>query len=753
MSAGQYMNLLNDVAADRGTGPTFSEAEMAAIGSGTYWQDEIYRSAPISDYNFSVSGGVGKSRIYASLNYFNQDGVLKSTGQQKYIGRLNIDTNISDRTNIGFNINTSLILDDNGIDGVNTNESAGPVYASLLYDPTETVYNEDGTFSVSSNLTINNPMSLVEGVSSKSQTNRTMVNFFINYKILEGLTAKLNLGSDISNVKRDVYVSTLTNRGLALGGYADATSMGRSSYLAEYTMNYSKEINQNNRFDILGGITYQKFNFNVFNAQVSGFPSDEIETNNLSLGDLTSDFVTSNKEDNSLLSYLGRINYTIYNKILLTGSIRADGSSRFGANNKYGYFPSFAFGYKLSEEDFIPDFFEELKLRASWGQTGNQEIANYASLLTFGTGRFVYLDGSLQGSLQPLRIANPDLKWETTAQINVGVDARMMKGKINLTLDYFSKNTTDLLFNLPVPQSSGYSSILTNVGEVSNKGFEFLLNTTNISRRDFTWSSSINFTAIKNEVLDLGRVDQLTTGYLQVVGGNTAAIKVGSPLASYWGYEIEGIQQEGDPNPGYPKMKDQLTVDTDGNGIPDAGDGVINSGDATILGDPYPDFIYGINNQFKYKNWSLSFFIQGQQGGDLFNVMAAESMYPANDRRNRMTTMMDRWTSSNTGAKWPSATNPSAYPGGSSAKVNSLTVMDATYLRLKNAQINYTVPVEKIGFLSSLKVYITGQNLFTITDYPGYDPEANSFGRNNVKVDYASYPLARTFMLGLNATF
>ena len=753
MSAEQYMNFINGVSADRGAAEVFSAADMAAIGSGTNWQNQIYRTAPISDHNLSVTGGVGKSRIFASLDYFNQDGVEKNTGEQKYIGRLNIDTQISDKTNIGFNMNTSMILDDNAIDGVNTNESAGPIYTSLLYDPTEPIYNEDGTFSESSNLTINNPMSLIKGVSSKSRTDRTMVNFFVNYKILEGLTAKLNFGSDISNIKRDVYVSTATIRGRSLGGFADVTSMGRSSYLAEYTMNYHKEINKNNQFDVLGGVTYQKFNFNVFNAQESGFPSDDIKTNNLSLGNLASDNISTNKEDNSLQSYLGRFNYNLYNKILLTGSIRADGSSRFGANNKYGYFPSFALGYKLSEERFIPDFFEELKLRASWGQTGNQEIANYSSLLTFGTGPFVDLDGSVQGSLRPLRIANPDLKWETTTQFNVGVDSRMLKGKINLTLDYFSKSTTDLLFNLPVPQSSGYSSILTNVGKVNNKGFEFLLNTTNITGRDFKWSTSINLTAIRNNVVDLGRVNQLTTGFLQVVGGNTAVIKVGSPLASYWGYEITGIQQQGDPNPGYPKMKDQLTVDTNGDGIPDAGDGVINASDATIIGNPNPDFTYGISNEFKYKNWILSFFIQGQQGGDLFNVMAAESMYPANDRSNRMTIMMDRWTPSNTGAKWPSATNPNSYPGGSAAKVNSLTVMDATYMRLKNAQISYNVPVAKIGFLSSLKVYVTGQNLFTITNYPGYDPEANSFGKNNVKVDYASYPLSRTFMLGLNATF
>ncbi|UZR96266.1 SusC/RagA family TonB-linked outer membrane protein [Chondrinema litorale] len=741
MDAEQYMNFINDISADRGNSEVFSTSDISTIGSGTTWQDEIYRSAPISDNNVSLSGGVGNSKIYASIDYFNQKGILKNTGIKKYIGRLNLDSKLGENTNIGFNINTSHIADQNGIDGVNTNESAGPIYTSLLYDPTEPIFNADGSYAVSENLTINNPMSLIDGVKSKSQTDRTLANFYVSYKIIDGLIAKLNLGSDISNVKRDVFVSTLTNRGEALGGYADVTSSRRSSILGEYTMNYSKEINENHRFDVLGGVTYQKFYFSVFNANINGFPTDDIETNNLSLGDTNTDNLYSNKEDNTLFSYLGRINYTLFDKFLLTGSIRADGSSRFGDNNKYGYFPSFAFGYKMSEEAFVPDFFEELKFRASWGQTGNQEISNYASQLTFGTGSFVVFDGQIQGSTNPLRIANPDLKWETTTQFNVGLDASMLSGRINVTLDYFSKSTTDLLFNLALPQSSGYSSILTNVGEVSNKGVEILINSTNISTKDFSWNTSLNFTSIKNEVVDLGRIDQITTGYLQVVGGNSAIIKEGSPLASYYGYEITGIQQEGDEIPGYPKFKDQN------------GDDQITTADQTIVGDPFPDFTYGINNQFEYKNWGLSFFFQGMEGGDLFNVMAAESMYPANDRRNRMTMMMDRWTPTNTDAAWPSATNPNSYPAGSAGKVNSLTIMDASYFRLKNVQISYNVPTQNISFLSTLRLYATGQNLFTITDYPGYDPEANAFGRNNVKVDYASYPLARTFMVGLNATF
>lgn len=740
MSTAEYIQFLNAVSVDQGNAEVFSPSDIAAIGAGTDWQSQIYRSAPIYDNNVSISGGIGNSSVYASLNYFNQEGIVKNTGIRKYIARLNFDTKVGARTNLGFNINTSLIRDRNGLDGVNTNESAGPIYASLLYDPTEPVYDKDGKLTDSENLTVNNPVSLIEGVSSKNQTNRTLANFYISYELAEGLSAKLNLGSDIQSSRRDVYVSTLTRRGGPQRGVADLTTLERSSYLAEYTMNYNKEINEDHRFSLLGGITYQKFDYFLFNGNISGFPTDELETNNLSLGDTNTDNLVSNREDNTLLSYLGRINYSLFDKILFTGSIRADGSSRFGANNKYGYFPSFALGYKLTEAAFVPDFFSELKLRASWGKTGNQEIGNYASQLTFGTGPVVVYDNAVTGSVQPLRIANPDLKWETTTQFNIGIDASVLNGRISATLDYFSRNTTDLLFNLPLPRSSGYSSVLTNIGEVSNQGFEVLVNSTNVSTRNFKWNTSLNFTAITNEVVDLGRIDQIVTGNIQAVG-NTAVIQVGQPLAAYYGYVVTGIQQSGDENPGYPAFEDRN------------GDGAITPADQTIIGDPFPDFTYGISNEFKYKNWGLSFFFQGMQGGDLLNVNVIESVYPSNFRRNRLATMVDRWTPGNSGARWPSAVDPNSYPGGQNAKVNTMVLQDASYLRLKNVQVSYDVPVGQASFLGSLRIYATGQNLFTVTDYIGFDPEANSFGRSNVKVDYSSYPLARTFILGLNATF
>lgn len=747
LSTSEYITAINDLSQEQGNAPVFSAQDITNIGNGNFWQDQVFRSAPITSHNLSVGGGSDNTSVYASFNYFDQEGVVKNSGIKKYTGRINVDSNIGDKAKIGLNFNTSLIKDNNNIDGIQTNENAGPIYSSLLYDPTEPIYNADGTFSQSANLTVNNPVTLVNGILSQNETNRTFGNAYLNYEFTDELSGKFNFGTDRQTSRRDIYNSTQTIRGSAANGIANINVLERSNYLFEYTMNYNKTFNENHNISVLGGVTYQKFNLKNFFGNISGFPSDDIGTNNLELGDTNTDQLGSRTEENTLLSYLGRVNYNLYDKFLLTGSIRADGSSRFGENNKFGYFPSFAFGWKLNEEEFIPDLFSQLKLRASWGLTGNQEIGNYNSQLTFQSGPNVVLGNSVLGSVIPSRKANNDLKWETTEQFNIGVDAAMLNGRISATLDYFSKNTKDLLFNLPLPLASGYASILSNVGEVENKGFEVLINTTNIITDDFKWDTSLNFSAVKNKVVDLGRIESIVTGNIMAVG-NTAIIREGDPLASYYGYVVTGIFQEGDDiansaqpiaEPGHPIFEDR------------DGDGAITPADQTIIGSPFPDFTYGIQNSFSYKNFQLDVFFQGQEGADLININLIESLYPANFRRNRQSrTITDRWTPQNTDAKWPSSVNPNAY---GASKVNTLTVEDASYFRLKNVQLSYKVPVDNINFLNSLRVYVTGQNLFTITDYGGFDPESNSLGSSNVRVDYSSYPTARTYLLGLTANF
>jgi TonB-linked SusC/RagA family outer membrane protein len=748
LTAPQYMKYMNDISADLGQKAIFSDTDISSIGAGTNWQSQVFQSAPVMDHNISLSGGTKKTSVFTSLNYFNQEGIVKNTGINKYIGRINLESAISDKIKVGVNINASLIQDRNTIDGVNTNENGGPVYSSLLYDPTEKIYDDNGKLTVSPNNTINNPVSLILGVSSKNETNRTLGNAYVSWEIIPGLSAKLNLGSDRQQARRDIYNSTLTRRGGPVNGAGDISTFNRNSQLAEYTMTYNKSLNKNNVFTLLGGVTYQKFQTKSFAGSITGFPTDALGTDNLGLGNTNNDALRSSHEENTLLSYLGRVNYNLMDKFLFTASLRADGSSRFGANNKYGYFPSIAFGYKLTEEGFLPKAFDELKFRASWGQTGNQEIANYASQLTFGSGPSVVYNNTVTTSVIPQRIANPDLKWETTTQFNVGFDGSIYNGRLSGTIDYFQKKTTDLLFNLPLPRASGYSSILSNVGSVENKGFELFLTSVNVHKKEFKWTTSLNFSAIRNKVLDLGRVEQIVTGDNQAIGGNTVIIKRGEALASYYGYVVDGIYKtaeevkaSAEPNakPGYPKIKDLN------------GDGKITTADQTVIGTPFPKYTFGIQNSFSYKAFKLDVFFQGSQGANLLNINVIESVYPANFRRNALSEIaLERWTVANPDTKWPSGINTSAYGG---SKVNSMVMQDASYVRLKSVQLAYQVPLKNSKFIKSLRLYTTGQNLYTWTNYMGFDPEANSYGSSNIRLDYSSYPLAKMFLFGLNAGF
>jgi TonB-dependent starch-binding outer membrane protein SusC len=747
LNTGQYIQFMNDLAIDEGRNPEFSSSEIAEIGQGTDWQDQIYQTAPMSSHNVSASGGDENTTFFSSLNYFDQDGVLKRSGIKKYIARVNVERKLGSKVVLGINLNTSLVKDENSIDGVNNNEDAGPINSSLLYDPTEPIFSSNGNFSQSKNLTINNPMSLVKGISSSNLTNRTMGSIYLSYTIIEGLNAKLNFGSDRQTARRDLYNSKLTLIGASANGIANIATLERSNVLLEYTMDYIKKLNDVSVISFLGGVTYQYFNTRSFAGTIRGFPSDALLTNNLGLGDANLDNLSSNQEDNSLLSYLSRVNFTHKDRYLLTASFRADGSSRFGENNKFGYFPSLALGWRLSEENFMPKVFDDFKLRASWGLTGNQDIDNYASLTTFTTGANAVLNNVVVRGTRPSRIANPNLKWETTEQANIGFDASILEGRISGTFDFFVKKTSNMLLNLPLPLATGFGSILSNVGNMENKGFEMLINSTNINAKNFTWNTSFNFSTIRNKVTNLGDVTDIITGSIQAIGP-TAIVRVGYPAYSYFGYEVSGIFQNGGEisNSAQPNSKPGYPIFTDFNG-----DNRITPLDQVILGSPFPDYTFGVNNSFSFKRFQFDFFFQGQQGGDLLNINMIESLYPNNARRNRITEqVIDRWTPNNPTAKWPSGVQPSAYGGG---KVNTLSLQDASYIRLKNVQLAYDMEVSKFKFIQSVRIYIVGQNLLTFTDYIGFDPEANAFGRSNVKVDYNGYPLARTWMIGLNVGF
>lgn len=450
------------------------------------------------------------------------------------------------------------------------------------------------------------------------------------------------------------------------------------------------------------------------------------------------------------MSYIGRVNYGLLDKYLFTGTVRVDGSSRFGEDNRFGIFPSAAIGWRISEEPFLQNVeaISNLKLRASWGETGNQEIGNHEYIATFGPGQPTVFDNTVVAALHPSRLPSPGLKWETTRQMDIGVDFGLWNGRVSGSADYFTKETSDMLVRIPVPSSTGYSSSLRNIGSMANGGFDLSIETHNITSAEFNWRTSASVSFLKNEVLELGTsIDEIVVnGPGQV--GQAAIIREGDPLRSFFGYEVEGIWQTDDDysnapsgvQPGSIKYRDIN------------GDGEINSDDRTLLGKSIPDVTWSFTNSLNYKNFNFRFSFEGAEGVSMLNVNMIDSFFPISFRRNRIAEpFLNRWTLDNPSKKWPSFVDPLSQ---GQKVVNSYTVQDASYIRLKTIRLSYNIPASILGnSIRSLSIYGIADNLFTITDYIGADPAASPNGKANFRVDWNSPPLVRTFTLGVNLEF
>jgi TonB-linked SusC/RagA family outer membrane protein len=467
----------------------------------------------------------------------------------------------------------------------------------------------------------------------------------------------------------------------------------------------------------------------------------------LGAGDPTKFDVESFRGENTIISGFGRINYNLNDRYLLSGTFRADGSSRFGENNKFSYFPSGALAWNISNESFYPEegIVSNLKLRTSYGLSGNQEISNGRSLVLLGSGPIAVLDGVELQSIAPIQLANPDLKWETTESFNAGIDFGFLNGRITGSVEYFLNNTRDLLLLLPIPSTTGFDSSLQNVGDTRNSGFEFNVSSRNFQGDDFLWTTDLNLATVKNEVTNLGELPRILQGDQRFVQEYTL-IEVGKPINSYFGYLFDGVfqsQQEVDNSP------TQVNAEPGGRKFKDVNnDGVIDDEDRVVLGNPFPDFTLGLNNSFNYKGFSLDVFFEGKFGFELANFTNLDSENPIDDLRNRQTYVLDRWTPTNPTNEHPSFVNPSR-----TFDFNSRVVEDATFLRLRSARLAYSFPNLELKGISSLLFYISGQNLFTLTDYRGFNPDVNSLGNSNVRIDYSAYPLSRIYSFGINVKF
>ncbi|MDR3142142.1 MAG: TonB-dependent receptor [Tannerellaceae bacterium] len=747
LNAADYKRILNDIIDKGGADASSRVDDIANNGAGTDWQDEVTRSAITQEHQLSFSGGNSKVLYYASLNYVNQDGIVKNSNFERWGGRLNLKTGISTKLTLGMNITGSYIKNQFVPNGYGINNNAGALYSAYNFDPTLSVMSEDGTYTTSAILTLDNPVAILEGMRSHSDSYRFLTSAYGEYHITKDLFAKLSVGADFLNENRKNFISSIAEYGRELGGVGSNQNGEKSNYIVEGTLNYNKTIKQHS-FGAMFGLSYQQFSNTNMNMRSASFPDESLGADNLAAGAQTTYIISNSATGHKLASYIGRVNYSLNDRYLLTATFRADGSSRFGKNNRFGYFPSAALAWKLSNESFMQNIraITSMKLRASWGCTGNQDIGNYPSLSTYSSGSAGIWGNEKVNGIQPTKMPNADLKWEMTEQFNIGLDFGFFNNRINGSVDYFWKKTTDMLLELPVDQTTGYSSKLSNIGRIDNHGFELFMNTANVHVGDFKWTSDVTFSAITNEVIDLGSVDEIIIGAGYTHVEQVAIRKPGYPLNAYYGWEVAGVWQENDD---FSKMKEAYTPG-DLKYVDQNGDGYINDKDRVVLGDSFPDFSWSFGNNFSYKNLELFVFFDGIQGVDMLNGNLIDNYFPLSFRRNKLSELyLNRWTPENPTNEYPSFVTPLAQ---GRRVVNSRTVSDASYIRLRTIRLSYTFP-KLSKHIRSLQVYVTAENVHVFTDYIGIDPTLNSNSDVNFRMDFNTYPSARTIMLGVKLDF
>jgi TonB-dependent starch-binding outer membrane protein SusC len=741
----EYAEFANEKAENEGRSPYYPDVNN--LPGNTDWQDEILQLAPLSKYYVSVIGGNSDNKYAISGNYSKQEGIIKNSDSSGGHIRTNLDNKVTN----WFRISTSITAS-HGVTNrsyVKTN-SQGIIYRALQAPPIAPVYDENGNYFpirelASADNLWDNPMALLNGTLDRNVSNNFNANSNLEFDILDGLKVSVRLGAKYSNSRNDYYLERIMLEG-GNGGKATISESDSYRYLFENIISYKKLFKDKHDLNITAGYSWENNIYSRFEATTWDFLNDNLHTDNLSSGS-TIKTPQSYKSENSILSWIGRVNYVLNNKYLFTVTTRADGSSRLGANSKWGIFPSGAIGWRVSEEGFMKSlqFISNLKLRASYGTTGNQEIGNYLSLSRLSSV------AAIQGvnedrviGFVPVVLQNPELKWEVTNQVDLGFDLGLFDQKIDLTFDYYHKNTSDLLATVPLSLSSGYSSIIKNFGDMKNEGFEIALNYNIFDNKDLSWSVGANFSLNRNEVLKVAtETGQFFTGTLSSpIDSYVNIIKEGSPLSSMYGYLEDGLwesdQTTGSIQP-TAKAGDQKYVDVNE-------DGSFNEADKVILGSPYPDFIYGLNTNFTYKNFSLNVLIQGVQGGLIFNANKFSTGDSFARNGNQLAEVKDHWSKENPdpNAKYPRMSNVSPL-------ISERYFEDASYLRFKTISLAYNLPTQEISWLKDAMIYISGENLFTITDYSGYDPEVSSTSGSSLfkGIDIGAYPSAKTISVGI----
>ncbi|MDD5695989.1 MAG: TonB-dependent receptor [Bacteroidales bacterium] len=685
-------------------------------GIDTDWMSEILQAGPTSNTELSVSSGNDKLRMFISGNQYSQVGALKGTDYKRYNGRLNVDYRIVPNLMVGGGVSMSY-SDNSRVEGDAT--LYGPLPNAMSIPAIFPVYDSEGKYDESGPYA--NPVAIANETVNKAYTNRTNGNVYLEYKFLDGFMFTSKFGADLYNMREHEYDPITVRQGAKYNGLGIEATSYVSNLVSNSVLQYIKSVNEKHNFDALVGYSFEKYNYRDTYIEAIDFPNEKFQYIE-SAGTIRA--ASASALNRFLNSYFGQFRYNYKYKYIFSLSARADGSSKFGKNNHYGYFPAASFAWRISEEPFIKKipFINELKLRASYGITGNDGISDFASLGLYGGG---YNYGGNSGTA-PTQLPNPDLKWETTSQTGIGFDLSVAKSRVNLTADLYYNYTSDLLLDRPIPASSGFYTLSSNIGTMENKGVELLLNTVNIDRA-FAWNSSLNFSLNRNKVLSLYEdqpIDDMGRG------GNR--VEVGEPIGIFYGYNCLGV----DPTTGNLVYEDIN------------GDGTLTADDRTKTGDPNPDFIMGFTNVFSFKSFELSVFLHWVQGKEIFNgtFIYLESGTGEDNQTKRM---IDRW-------KKPG--DITDFPRVGDTYLSSRFIEDGSYLRIKNVTLSYSFNrdwIRKVG-MKSAKIYATVQNLFTFTKYSGMDPEVDYYGGSSniiMGTDFFTYPQCRQVLFGFNIGF
>lgn len=712
-------------------------------GVNTNWLDEIFHTAPISNIQLSARGGNDKTRFFMSGNYFSQGGIVIENSFKRGTFRINLDNKVNDHVTIGAN--TSFTYSRNRR-SFNDDTYTGIVTNAIGASPLQPVY-ENGTYSdyaaYQASWLSDNPVKSAKEITAFTNSYRFIGTVFTNIDIVKDLQFRSSFTTDYTNLIDDQFFSAITTDAEALGGKAIKGIFRSTTWLNENTLTYQKDINDKNHLTALGGFTIQSSRSNRTAIQGQGFPEGSGLQNISSASSIIGLPVDDFPDYWGIVSFIGRANYDYAGKYLFSVSARYDGSSRFDPNGRWGLFPAVSAGWIISKESFFKSkLFSNLKLRASYGLTGDQEIPEFQYRSNWGPGIYNGVAG-----LVPLNIGNPDLTWQRNKMFNIGMDFELLNGKFSGSVEYYKGNRTELLTNAVLPATAGFESLISNAGNIENSGMEFSLNAYPIRNRTFTWATSFNFSYLKNEIKSLYTNDEILNAYADL--SSTHILRVGESLGSFWGLNYLGVDaQTGDV------VYEDLNKDD-----------VIDENDQTVLGKAIPDFYGGWTNDFKFKNWDASVSTQFSIGNKVYNLIRTtyETLGWSDEGwdenydlyqvyANNATRVNDRWRNPGDQTDIPRA----SLIFSSTDQNSSRFIEDASFFRIRTVNIGYTFRPAQNKVFNSLRLYAQVQNLAVFTKYYGFDPEVSSNGGDapqTAGVDYAAYPQPRTFTFGVNFNF